>query len=134
VADVDAEVMKFVEDTLKKSPTIQLEELFTRAKGVSTSIRKLSKRQFNARYPLQVKRRRAQSARKKGPKTRMAGSTSSSGPRRLSLGRGGEGREGVRQIFLQFATDIAGAEEGKDLVMVLANVDRYVDQALKKMR
>jgi hypothetical protein len=40
----------------------------------------------------------------------------------------------VRQIFLQFATDIAGAEEGKDLVMVLANVDRYVDQALKKMR
>ncbi len=37
----------------------------------------------------------------------------------------------VRQVFLQFATDIAAAEERKDLVKVLAGVDQYVDQVLE---
>jgi hypothetical protein len=32
---------------------------------------------------------------------------------------------------MQLAIDIAGAEERKDLVRVLANMDRYVDQVLK---
>jgi hypothetical protein len=40
-------------------------------------------------------------------------------------------RESVRQVFLQFATDITGAEDRKDLVRVLASVDAYVDQVLK---
>jgi hypothetical protein len=34
-------------------------------------------------------------------------------------------------VFLQFAIDIAAAEERKDLVKVLAGVDHYVDQVLK---
>ncbi|MFO8174305.1 MAG: hypothetical protein ACQET1_12040 [Gemmatimonadota bacterium] len=34
-------------------------------------------------------------------------------------------------VFLQFATDIAGAEERKDLVRVLAKVGRYVNQVLR---
>ncbi len=131
MAEIDEKVMSFVEGTLEERPGIELAELYEQAQQVSESVKHLSKRQFNARYPLQVKRRRSQALR------------AASGPRasggRSSQGRGGPrapggpqvARESVRQILLQFATDIAGAEERKDLIRVLANVDRYVDQVLK---
>jgi len=131
VAEIDEKVMKFVEKTLEESPDIQLEELFEKASSVGEGIKDLSKRQFNARYPLQVKRRRSQALRssaspvrkkKAAPKPRI-----SSRGIRVSAGP----RESVRQVFLQFATDLTGAEERKDLVRVLADVDNYVDQVLK---
>ena len=128
--EVDEKVMKFVGDVLKKDPQIQLEELFQRTKKVHPSIRNLSKRQFNARYPLQVKRRRALAARGKSP--RQGGRPQ---PRQRTQKKtpipSGEPRDVVRHVFLQFATDITAAEERKDLVKVLAGVDRYVDQVLK---
>lgn len=127
--EVDDKVMKFVEDVLKKRPDIQLEDLFERTKKFKSSVGRLSKRQFNSRYPLQVKRRRALAA-----KARAGGrkkSSPSSGASRRSKARSGEPRDRVRQVFLQFATDIAAAEERKDLVRVLAGVDTYVDQVMK---
>jgi hypothetical protein len=130
VPEVDEKVMKFVEDTLKKNPKIQLEELFQRTKKFKPSIGRLSKRQFNARYPLQVKRRRALAARGKG-----SGRKKPATPRRRTQRRiptlPAEPRDRVRQVFLQFATDIAAAEERKDLVRVLADVDSYVDLVMK---
>ena len=131
MAEVDDKVMTFVEETLKKRPKIQLEELFERAKAVSDSIRDLSKRQFNARYPLQVKRRRSQASKGSASGRKGVGGSG----RAMSNPRGKRGpigpRESVRQVFLQFATDITGAEDRKDLVRVLASVDAYVDQVLK---
>lgn len=131
MADVDEKVMTFVEETLKKRPKIQLEELFEKAKGVSDSIRDLSKRQFNARYPLQVKRRRSQASKGKAPRQKGVGGSRPA--KRDARGKRGPigPRESVRQVFLQFATDITGAEDRKDLVRVLASVDAYVDQVLK---
>mgnify|MGYP001556841815 CR=1 FL=1 len=64
--EVDEKVMEFVEDTLKKNPRIQLENLYERAKKFKSSVGRLSRRQFNARYPLQVKRRRALAEKAKG--------------------------------------------------------------------
>ena len=128
--EVDEKVMKFVEDTLKKNPKIELEDLFQRTKKFKTSIGRLSKRQFNARYPLQVKRRRALAARGKGA-SRKKPASSRPRPRRRAPALPTEPRDRVRQVFLQFATDIAAAEERKDLVRVLANVDSYVDQVMK---
>jgi hypothetical protein len=130
VPEVDEKVMKFVEDTLEKSPGIQLEELFQRTKEFSSSMGKLTKRQFNARYPLQVKRRRALAAKRKGgvgPKKAGPGRRSS---RKVSVPSAAP-RDLVRAVLLQFATDIAAAEERKDLVKVLAGVDHYVDEVLK---
>jgi hypothetical protein len=40
-------------------------------------------------------------------------------------------RDEVRAQFLSFASDIAAAEARKDLVKVLANVDKYVDAVAK---
>jgi hypothetical protein len=66
MAEINEKVMAFVKETLDKSPKISLDELFERAKELSDDVAELSKRQFNARYPLQVKRRLAQATRGKG--------------------------------------------------------------------
>lgn len=130
--EIDQKAMKFVEDTLKKSPKIELDELFQRTKKVSSSIGLLSKRQFNARYPLQVKRRRALATRGKGAGRKKAAPPQGRPPRKPPV-QSSAPRDMVRQVFLRFATDITAAEERKDLVKVLAGVDQYVDQVFKEV-
>jgi hypothetical protein len=130
VAEVDELVMSFVERVLDEDPEIELEELFERAKKSSSSVADLSKRQFNARYPLQVKRRRSQARRAREGAGKKRGARTARPPAR-GADKPAASREAVRQVFLEFATDITGAEERKELVRVLANVDRYVDQAIK---
>ena len=128
--EVDARVMTFVEGVLKKNPGIQLEELFAQTRKAYRSIGKLSRRQFNARYPLQVKRRAALAHKGKGGGKAKAQRTRR-GTRRRSSPVSGEPRDVVRHVLLRFATDIAAAEERKDLVKVLADVDGYVDDVMR---
>ena len=130
--EVDEKVMRYVEGVLKKKPDIKLDELFQLTKKSHRSMAKLSKRQFNARYPLQVKRRRALAEKATDPVARKKtpiGKRTVSAPSIPSVGD----RELARQIFLQFATDITGAEERKDLVRVLAGVDGYVAELLRAL-
>lgn len=122
MAKTEEKVMELVEDELKKNPGASTDELFEKAKKVSSSIGKLSLRQFNARYPLQVKRRKSQTS---GRKTRRRGAS------RKKAAAAGDGREAVRHTLLSFASDLAGAQERKDLVKVLADVDKYVDRVMK---
>lgn len=56
----DREVMRVVEQALESDEEISTEELYERARKVNPSVKNLTLRQFNARYPLQVKRRLAQ--------------------------------------------------------------------------
>jgi hypothetical protein len=138
VADIDEKVMNYVEEALEKSPDADLDELMEGAKKVSPSVDKLTRRQFNARYPLQVKRRRAQAMEapaggKKKTKTKKK-KVAAAGRRKKSEGAAppaGAQKEAVREVFLQFAQELSGAQERKDLVKVLANVDRWVDKAVK---
>lgn len=129
---VDEQVMKFVEDLLEKEPEIRPEELFNKTKEFKSSIGRLSKRQFNARYPLQVKRKRALATQgkkaQKGASSRKR--TGSKSPKRKPSRpeKKDSPREVVRRILLEFATDITSAEERQDLVKVLARADRYVDR------
>ena len=124
MADIDEKVMAFVKETVEKSPKVSLDELFERAKKISSDVAELSKRQFNARYPLQVKRRLAQASHKKSGATRGRG-------RKASAAKAEASRAAVRQVLLRFATDLAGADDRKDLVEIVAGVDRYVDQVFK---
>jgi hypothetical protein len=130
VPDVDEKVMSFVESVLDEDPDIQLQDLFERTKEFKGGIAELSKRQFNARYPLQVKRRRALAARKaqgeRPRKARVTEKDASVVAIHLDASRGA-----VRQVLLRFAMDLAAAEERKELVKVLADVDRYVDHILE---
>ena len=125
MAESEEKVMRFVEETLEKDPQIETSELFERAKKVDSGVANLSLRQFNARFPLQIKRRKsmADPNRRQRPRRRRRRSQAAA-----------EGREAVRQVFLRFASDLSAAEERKELVGVIAKVDNYVDEALQAAR
>jgi hypothetical protein len=132
MAEVDPKVMKFVEDTLRKSPRIKNAALFERVKESFPFMGELTSRQFNARYPLQVKRRRALARRARSGGARKSPSARG-GLRPRTRPTPGSPRDAVRQVFLDFATDLAAAEDRKELVTVLAQVDAYVEQVVKSL-
>lgn len=57
--DRNPEVMEMVEEVLRENPDVSNSDLKTRAEEIDEEIESLSARQFNARYPLQVKRKLA---------------------------------------------------------------------------
>lgn len=125
MAKIDEKVMSLVQDELKKNPGASVDELYEKAESVAPGVSKLSKRQFNARYPLQVKRRMsAGTSKKKAAKPRAT-----RGTRKAASGAGD--REAVRDVFLRFASDLAAAEQRKEVVKVLAGLNTYVDEVLR---
>lgn len=127
MADPNPKVMEMVETELKKNGDISNAELFDKAVAIDSGVKSLSARQFNAKYPLQVKR--ALKPRKRTPRRKK-----SSGKRKTSTSRspaGATGRDRVRTVLLELAKDIAGAEGKADVVDVVAGIDRYVDRVVK---
>ena len=123
MADIDPKVMQAVEKKLKKNPDATVDELLEVAKNVNSDVADLTKRQFHARYPLQVKRKL------NPPKPRSSRKRSSRRAKRSKDGK--NRRDQVREIFLRFASDLAAAEERKAVVRVVAGVDKYVVEVLK---
>jgi hypothetical protein len=117
-------VMEFVERELKANPDVKTSELFERARSVDSSVASLSARQFNALYPLQIKRRqKLESGEGRAGGRRMGG--------RRSRRSQEEQFQAVRKVMVRFASDLSGAEEMKDLVDIMANLDKYVSDVLK---
>jgi hypothetical protein len=80
MAATNPKVMAMIEAELAKDPSISNEALLQKAKKVDRSVGQLSARQFNARYPLQVKRRKdGPSAGKKTRRSGKAKSTAAKG-------------------------------------------------------
>ena len=141
MAKTNEKVMEFVESELETNPDISVTDLQARAAEVDPAIADLTARQFNARYPLQVKRRKARKSEKaSGGKAsrRSSASTRKSGrastrrrARKASAPAADDARAAVRGVVLRFASDLASAEERKELVDVLSRVDGYVDDILK---
>lgn len=125
MANSDEKVLAAVTDALQKKPHATVDELFDLAKGVSRSVADLTKRQFHARYPLQVKRKLAPPRKRK---SRPAKDAQARGRKKPSAA---PAREAVRGAFLRFAQELAAAEARKDVVKVVAGVDRYVDEVLE---
>lgn len=126
MADIDPKVMDAVEKELKKNPDASVDELLEVAKKVNKSVTKLTKRQFHARYPLQVKRRM-------NPPSKTRSTKRTSRRKAKTPAKGGSNRDQVREVFLKFASDLAAAEERKAAVRVMAGVDQYVDEVLTKV-
>ena len=120
MADVDPKLMTFVETAIEQSPDASTNELFEEAKKKFPSAKKLTVRQFHARYPLQIKRRMSL-AKGKTPRKKASAPRSRKRPVR---------RDAVRAALLQFASDLSAAQERHELVKVLANVDDYVDAVM----
>lgn len=144
MADNSDKVLALVEAELKKNPKATTEELQNAAKKKYPSAGGLTKRQFNARYALQIKRRKPKQAKAparrkprraaaaikkaatKAPRARRAASAPASSS--------GVDRDAVRAQFLRFASDVTAAESRGDLVKVLASVDKYVNAVEKAAR
>ena len=133
--EINEKVMAMVEEELKKNPKISTEELYEKAQKIDPEIGQLNSRQFNARYPLQVKRRSAP----RRPRRRAEATQSKPQARRSRQARAtattaaapaAVDRSAIRSVLLQFAKDVAAAEEKADVVTVIGNVDKYVDRVL----
>lgn len=59
MVDRNADVMEMVEEKLRENPDISNKDLKLKAEEIDDGIEELSARQFNARYPLQVKRKQS---------------------------------------------------------------------------
>lgn len=130
MADANPKVMDMIRGELEKNPDVSNSELLEKAKQIDKSVGQLTARQFNATYPLQVKRamkpQRKRATRKKAPKTTARAASRSGGkPAR------NDSRDRVRNVLLDLAKDVANAEGKGDVVEVVAGIDRYVDRAIK---
>ena len=111
---VNERVMNMVREEIQKRPEITSPELFEKAKKLDRGIRSLSARQFNATYPLQVRRTMA-------PRRRRARGVG-------ARARSGAGRERLRAVLLEFARTVAGAQDRGALVEVIGNLDQWIDR------
>jgi hypothetical protein len=120
--------MTYVESQLAKDPKVSNVTLYEGAKKISRGIGKLSIRQFHAKYPLQVKRRRNR-GRKRAPRTARRKRAV-----RPPAARTNGSAEAVRKIMLQFARELSVAESQVQTIEVLSKMDRYVVDILKAAR
>lgn len=127
MAEASAKVMDMVQSELKKNPDISNRELREKAVSIDKGVEKLSARQFNATYPLQVKRSmappRKRTAKKRGKaagtrrgKGRAAASGSRAGSKARAAGDAGSGTAstGKRGGRTTQAGRRAGASGGSD--------------------
>ncbi len=121
MAEANPKVMEMVENELKTNPDVENAELFEKAKKIDKGTGKLTLRQFHARYPLQVKRRKAPKRKKK---------TAAKGRRRRTTARPSDSRDAVRDILTELVRNTAGMD-GAGLVDLMASLDGYVDRVMK---
>lgn len=112
MAVLNERVMNMVRDEIQKRPDITSQELFEKAKKLDRGMRSLSARQFNATYPLQVRRTLAP----RRPRARRTGA------------RNTAGKDRVRGVLLEFARAVAGAQDRGALVEVIGNLDEWVER------
>lgn len=134
MAEIKDEVMKMVRKELEKDPDVENKDLFAKATKIDSSIEDLTLRQFHARYPLQVKRQKAQKSggRKKKRKKKKSTKSSASGSRKgKRSGASTVDREKVRGTLLRFAKEVSAASGKAEMVDLISNVDEYVDEVVK---
>ena len=132
-------VMQYVEKALSKDPGVSSKVLFEGARKIDKAIEKLSIRQFHAKYPLQVKRRKGSKGGSKKatrPKTRAGGGRSSAPSRSRSRREAAPvgGAEEVRKVLLRFARELSAADSQLGTIEVMSNLDRYTADILKATR
>jgi hypothetical protein len=124
-------VMEMVRKELKANPDAENKDLYRKAEKLDASIGDLSLRQFHARYPLQVKRKRAAKKRSSKSTTRKKGGKRTSTKKRTGKAAKGEvDRQAIRSTLLQFARDVSAADGKAEMIDLLGNVDDYVEDVV----
>ena len=119
--DAETKVMDFVAESLDKEPDVTTKELYKRAKSEFPAVKKLTLRQFNARFPLQIKRKASL----------LSGSGRRSGPGRRKKGGTDKKRDAVRSLLTEFAQKAVDAHKKDEVFSFMSEVDSYVDKVLK---
>jgi hypothetical protein len=87
VAKTDEAAYAAVEAELRRNPNATQDELLEKAKEASPGIARLNRREFNARYPLQIKRKILRESGGGAPRKRRAGAKKAAGKKRGRRGR-----------------------------------------------
>lgn len=144
--EISQRILDMVRRELVQNPDVDNAVLYDKAVELDPeAMEDVDRRQFNARYPLRVKRfelkRRTPKAergagskparrrpeRKRAAREAKPAPASEAAP---SEPPRQDRRAGVRGVLLQFAQDLANADSRGDIVGVVAGVDRYVDVIL----
>lgn len=131
-------VMEMVREQLRRDSPPSTHALYGRAVYLDPSLRRLSLRQFHARYPLQVQR---EMARRSSSGAGERGSRDESPEPRATPGRSPEGSEAtarpggrrkkLRRVFLDFARAMSRPEAAAGGAFIAARqLSSYVDRAV----
>jgi len=123
MAERNEKVMEKVREELTKDPAMKSKPLYEQMQKLDKSIGDLSVQQFHARYVLPIKREHAP----KRPRKRKSTAKGSASRRRSTKQEAH--RKQLRGVFLEFAKDLADAEERGEIVRVMADLESYVDRA-----
>lgn len=115
--DRNEQVMEMVEEALRENPDVSNQELQQRAAEIDPDVGELSARSFNARYPLQVKRKLS----------------AEEGEEETKVAEEDEFRSTVRETLLDFAKDVTGAKDRGKAIGVVTDVDKYVDRVMEEV-
>lgn len=146
--EISQRVLDMVRRELVQNADVDNSVLYEKARALDPeSMRDVDRRQFNARYPLRVKRfelkartsgkpkptKQPRTQKPRRPRTSAAeaapAAVASKSPAAAPAARP-VARDSVRDVLLRFAQDLANAESRGDIVGVVASVDRYVDQVM----
>ena len=136
---VSQRILDMVRRELVQDPDIENGVLYEKARELDPdSMQDVDRRQFNARYPLRVKRFELAARKPRGdndskPRRRRRQPQTDGGHAKLPAPASvlrQLAREGVRDVLLRFAQDLANADSRGEIVAVVASVDQYVDQVL----
>lgn len=143
-------ILEMVEEQLDRPNPPGTKVLYRRAMHfVDPAVRELTVAQFNAKFPLRVKRRRARSrAEPAGARRPRPGNGASSasdgssgrsdgGPEEASGNRSDrdteEVRRHLREVFLEYARLVGTADGSAGLIDAYRRVGSYVDRALEEL-
>lgn len=141
-------VTAMVREQLERSPPPPLAALYGRAVRIDPRIRKLTLRQFNARYPLQVRRAmKPEEARRRkrtqapspspaaddGPEPPVATPSANGGARETAPRPPGDAevRRRIRAILFEWARLVAEARSKAEVVEAMARVDEHARRAVR---
>lgn len=115
------EILDMVRRQLRRSNPPDTEALYGRAARIDGGIRDLSLRQFNARYPLRVRREMARAEKAGGEKEKVSEETVEGSMETL--------RADLRSVLLEFAREVTATPEGPEFQKLIGlGVAEYVDR------
>lgn len=108
-------ILEMVRQQLQRTNPPSTEALYGRAARIDPAIREFTLRQFNARYPLRVRREMAREQKE---------SEEPASPE-------DDGRAAVREVLIDFAREVSSTPEGPEFIALIGeDLENFVDRVV----